>query len=113
MKEFDVFSKKIADGLKSPSEGIEVLADKMETMAKAQRQETTNVEVSENAWTSNPSKVPGSKGTRKVAKMNVPRKPRQINASRRVLAVISASKKGVDTQLLKRKGVRMIRKYTV
>ena len=93
MKDLDVFLKTVVDGMRSMAKGIEILAEKMDTIAKSRMNEK-------------PKKKAKAKPARKAPakpKKPVPKKEKPATAVETVLGIINKSKKGVDTATLMEK----------
>ena len=93
MKDLDVFLKTVVDGMRSMAQGIEILAEKMDTIAKSRMDEK-------------PKKKPKAKPARKAPakpKKPVQKKEKPVTAAETVLGIINKSKKGVDTATLIKK----------
>ena len=93
MKDLDVFLKTVVDGMRSMAKGIEILAEKMDTIAKSRMNEK-------------PKKKAKAKPARKAPakpKKAVPKKEKPATAVETVLGIINKSKKGVDTATLMEK----------
>ena len=88
MKEMDVFLKTVVDGMKVMAQGIEALAEKLDTIAKSRSDET-------------PKTVAKKAAKKAPAKKTVAKK--QATAVDTVLGIINRSKKGVDTDTLVKK----------
>ena len=92
MKELEVFLKTVVDGMKGMAQGIEALAEKLDTITKARMDEKAKVV----------KKAPVRKApAKKVVKKAAAKKP--ATAVDTVLKVINRSKKGVDTAALMKK----------
>ena len=91
MKELDVFLKTVVDGMKSMAQGIEKLAEKMDTIAKSLMDEKAKKIAK-----------PARKAPAKPEK-SVPKKETSATAADTVLAIINRSKKGVGTAALMEK----------
>lgn len=93
MKELEVFLKTVVDGMKGMAQGIEALAEKLDTITKARMDEKAKVV----------KKAPVKKAPAKkvVAKKAAAKKP--ATAVDTVLKVINRSKKGVDTAAIMKK----------
>ena len=91
MKEIDVFLKTVVEGMKAMSQGIEALAEKLDTIAKS-RVDKVKVKSARKA---------PSKPKKSVAKKAAPKKP--ITAAETVLKIISRSKKGVSPATISEK----------
>ena len=85
MKEIDVFLKRLVEGMKATAQGIEALAEKLDSIA--------NYSVDDKVKAKPARKAP-SKPKKPVAKKATPKKP--ITAGETVLKIISRSKKGVS-----------------
>jgi predicted Rossmann fold nucleotide-binding protein DprA/Smf involved in DNA uptake len=93
MKDLDVFLKTVVDGMKVMAQGIETLAEKLDTIAKARLDET-------------PKRKAEAKPARKAPakpKKPVQKKEKPATAAETVLSIINRSKKGVDTATLMKK----------
>lgn len=93
MKDLDVFLKTVVDGMRSMAKGIEILAEKMDTIAKSRMDEK-------------PKKKTKAKPARKApAKLKKPvqKKEKPATAAETVLRIINKSKKGVNTATLMEK----------
>lgn len=93
MKDLDVFLKTVVDGMRSMAQGIEILAEKMDTIAKSRMDEK-------------PKKKAKAKPARKAPakpKKTVQKKEKPATAAETVLGIINKSKKGVDTATLIKK----------
>jgi len=82
MKDLDVFLKTVVDGMKAMAQGIEVLAEKLDAIAKSRMDEK-------------PKKKAKAKPKKPAQKKEKP-----ATAAGTVLAIINRSKKGVDTAAL-------------
>ncbi len=91
MKEIDVFLKTVAEGMKATVQGIEALAEKLDTIAKSRVDKVK---------AKSARKAP-SKPKKSVAKKAAPKKP--ITAAETVLKIISRSKKGVSPATISEK----------
>lgn len=91
MKEIDVFLKTVVEGMKAMSQGIEALAEKLDTIAKS-RVDKVKAESARKA---------PSKPKKSVAKKAAPKKP--ITAAETVLKIIRRSKKGVSPATISEK----------
>jgi len=91
MKEIDVFLKTVVEGMKAMSQGIEALAEKLDTIAKSRVDKVK---------AKSARKAP-SKPKKSVAKKAAPKKP--ITAAETVLKIISRSKKGVSPATISEK----------
>ena len=92
MKELEVFLKTVVDGMKGMAQGIEALAEKLDTITKARMDEKAKVV----------KKAPVRKApAKKVVKKAAAKKP--ATAVDTVLKIINRSKKGVDTAALMKK----------
>ncbi len=95
MKDLDVFLKTVVDGMRSMAQGIEILAEKMDIIAKSRMDEK-------------PEKKAKAKPARKAPakpKKPVQKKEKPATAAETVLGIINKSKKGVDTATLIKKTV--------
>ena len=97
MKEIEVFVKTVVDGMKVMAQGIETLAEKLDTIAKSRFDEKAKAEPARKA-PAKPKKV-----VKKAAKKAVPKKEKPATAVDTVLGIINRSKKGVDTDTLVKK----------
>ncbi len=91
MKDKDVLLKTVVDGLKAMAQGIEVLAEKLDTIAKARLDEKAKTEV---------KAKPARKAPAKPFKKPVAKKEKPATAADTVLGIINRSKKGVDIAAL-------------
>ena len=91
MKDLDVFLKTVVDGMRSMAQGIEILAEKMDTIAKSRMDEKPKKKAK-----------PARKAPAKVKKP-VQKKEKPATAAETVLGIINKSKKGVDTATLIKK----------
>ena len=91
MKEIDVFLKTVVEGMKAMSQGIEALAEKLDTIAKSRVDKVK---------AKSARKAP-SKPKKSVAKKAAPKKP--ITAAETVLKIIRRSKKGVSPATISEK----------
>ena len=87
MKEIEVFVKTVVDGMKVMAQGIETLAEKLDTITKSLVDEK-------------PKAKPARKAPAKPKKKAVPKKEKPATAVDTVLGIINRSKKGVDTDTL-------------
>jgi len=87
MKESEIFLKTVVDGMKSMARGIEVLAEKLDVIAKSQKDEKVKAK-------------PARKAQAKAKKKPVAKKEKPTTAVDTVFAIIKRSKKGVDTAIL-------------
>ncbi len=92
MKESDVFLKTVVEGMKIMAQGIEALAEKLDTIAKSR--------VDDKVKAKSARKSP-SKPKKSVAKKAAPKKP--ITAAETVLKIFSRSKKGVSPATISEK----------
>ena len=97
MKELEVFLKTVVDGMKGMAQGIEALAEKLDTIAKA-RMDKPKVAKKAPAKKVAAKKAPAKKV---VAKKAAAKKP--ATAVDTVIKIINSSKKGVDTAALIKK----------
>ena len=88
MKELEVFVKTVVDGMKVMAQGIEALAEKLDTIAKSQKHEKAK---------------PVRRAQAKPKKKPVAKKEKPTTAVDTVFAIIKRSKKGVDTAILVKK----------
>ena len=93
MKEIDVFLKTVVEGMKAMAQGIEVLSEKLDTIAKSR--------VGDKVKAKPARKAPPSKPKKSVAKKAVPKKP--VTAAETVLKIINRSKKGVSPATISEK----------
>lgn len=91
MKDLDVFLKTVVDGMRSMAQGIEILAEKMDTIAKSRMDEKPKKKAK-----------PARKAPAKPKK-TVQKKEKPATAAETVLGIINKSKKGVDTATLIKK----------
>ena len=91
MKESDVFLKTVVEGMKIMAQGIEALAEKLDTIAKSRVDKVK---------AKSARKAP-SKPKKSVAKKAAPKKP--ITAAETVLKIIRRSKKGVSPATISEK----------
>jgi len=87
MNELEMFLKTVVDGMKSMARAIEVLAGKLDTIAKSQKHEKAKAK-------------PVRKAQAKPKKKPVAKKEKPTTAVDTVFAIIKRSKKGVDTAIL-------------
>lgn len=97
MKELEVFLKTVVDGMKGVAQGIEALAEKLDTITKARMDEKAKVAKKAPAKKVAAKKAPAKKVVEKAAA----KKP--ATAVDTVLKVINRSKKGVDTAAIMKK----------
>lgn len=88
MKESEVFLEAIGQGLKSLAKSLEIIGEKMEELAEAEREEKAAAEPGE--------KKIALKAQEKEARAE----ERRVTAAQAVLGVIKASRKGVNTARL-------------
>ena len=105
MKEIEVFLKTVVDGMKVMAQGIEALAEKLDTIAKSLVDEKPKRKAKAKPARKAPAK-PKKKSAKKAAKKapakkTVAKKP--ATAADTVLGIINRSKKGVDTATLVKK----------
>ena len=91
MKDIDVLLKNVVDGLKAMAQGIEVLAEKLDTIAKTRLDEKAKTEV---------KAKPARKAPAKPFKKPVAKKEKPATAADTVLGIINRSKKGVEIAAL-------------
>ena len=91
MKESDVFLKTVVEGMKVMAQGIEALAEKLDTIAKSRVDKVK----------AKPAHKAPSKPKKSVAKKAAPKKP--VTAAETVLKIISRSKKGVSPTTISEK----------
>ena len=97
MKELEVFLKTVVDGMKGMAQGIEALAEKLDTIAKARMDK-------QKAAKKKPvKKAPAKKAPVKKAAAKKVGAKKPATAVDTVLKVINRSKKGVDTAALMKK----------
>lgn len=102
MKELEVFLKTVVDGMKGMAQGIEALAEKLDTITKARMDEKAKVVKKAPVKKVVAKKVAAKKApAKKVVKKAAAKKP--ATAVDTVLKVINRSKKGVDTAALMKK----------
>jgi predicted Rossmann fold nucleotide-binding protein DprA/Smf involved in DNA uptake len=92
MKEIDVFLKTVVEGMKAMAQGIEALADKLDTI------KTSRVDVK--GKTKPAGKAP-SKQKKSTAKKAASKEP--VTAAETVLKIINRSKKGVSPAIISEK----------
>lgn len=97
MKELEVFLKTVVDGMKGMAQGIEALAEKLDTITKARMDEKAKPVKKAPAKKVAAKKAPAKKVVEKAAA----KKP--ATAVDTVLKVINRSKKGVDTAAIMKK----------
>jgi len=100
MKELDVFLKTVVEGMKSMAQGIEVLAEKLETISKSQVDVTPKRTAKAKSARKSPAKSSKKKAAQKAPKKTVSKKAQSPTAVDIVLAIINKSKKGVNTETL-------------
>ena len=100
MKELDVFLKTVVEGMKSMAGGIEVLAEKLETISKSRVDVTPKRKAKAKVVRKAPAKSSKKKVAKKAPKRAVSRKAKPPTAVDTVLAIINRSKKGVNTATL-------------
>ncbi|MBW1692970.1 MAG: hypothetical protein JRJ41_02185 [Deltaproteobacteria bacterium] len=93
MKEIDVFLKTVVEGMKAMAQGIEVLSEKLDTIAKSR--------VGGKVKAKSARKAPPSKPKKSVVKKAAPKKP--TTAAETVLKIIKRSKKGVSPATISEK----------
>ena len=103
MKELDVFLKTVVDGMKSMAQGIEVLAEKLETITKSSVDVTPKRKAKTKPVRKAPAKSSKKKAVQKAPKKAVSKKSKPPTAADTVLGVINRSKKGVNTATLMEK----------
>jgi hypothetical protein len=103
MKELDVFLKTVVDGMKSMAQGIEVLAEKLETITKSSVDVTPKRKAKTKPVRKAPAKSSKKKAVQKAPKKAVSKKSKPPTAADTVLGVINKSKKGVNTATLMEK----------
>ena len=91
MKDLDVFLKTVVDGMRSMAQGIEILAEKMDTIAKSRMDEKPK------------KKAKAARKAPAKPKKPVQKKEKPATAAETVLGIINKSKKGVDTATLIKK----------
>ena len=89
MKEIEVILKTVADGLKTMAQGIGSLADRLETVSKAQTPAKPKRTTKAKAAAPAKKKAPPKK--------KAPKKAKPATAADTVFTIIGRSKKGVDT----------------
>jgi predicted Rossmann fold nucleotide-binding protein DprA/Smf involved in DNA uptake len=92
MKELDVFLKTVADGMKTMAVSIESLAEKLDTLAKAQYGEKLKRR-----------KKSPARPRKKTAPKAASKKEKTITAADMVFRIIKRSRKGVDNVTLMEK----------
>lgn len=103
MKELNVFLKTVVDGMKSMAQGIEVLAEKLETITKSSVDVTPKRKAKTKPVRKAPAKSSKKKAVQKAPKKAVSKKSKPPTAADTVLGVINRSKKGVNTATLMEK----------
>ena len=103
MKELDVFLKTVVEGMKSMAQGIEVLAEKLDTIAKSRVDVTPKRKANAKPARKAPAKSSKKKAAQKASKTAVSKKEKPPTAVDTVLAIVSRSKKGVNTAILMEK----------
>jgi len=103
MKELDVFLKTVVEGMKSMAQGIEVLAEKLDTIAKSRVDVTPKRKANAKPARKAPAKSSKKKAAQKASKTAVSKKEKTPTAVDTVLAIVSRSKKGVNTAILMEK----------
>ncbi len=98
MKELEVFLKTVVDGMKGMAQGIEALAEKLDTIAKSRLDEKAKGKPERKA----PAK-PKKPVAKKTVKKTDQKKKEPATAVDTVLKIINRSKKGVDTAALMKK----------
>jgi hypothetical protein len=94
MQELEIFLKTAAEALKALGKALETIGERMEELARAEREEKTPAEPAEPA-----EKTIAIKAEEEEA----PPKEKRVTAAQAVLDVIKRSRKGVDTATLKEK----------
>ncbi len=92
MKEIDVFLRTVVEGMKAMAQGIEALAEKLDTIT------TSRVDVK---GKTKPARNVPAKPKKSTAKNAAPKKP--VTAAETVLKIISRSKKGVSPAIISEK----------
>ena len=92
MKEIDVFLKTVVEGMKAMAQGIEALADKLDTIKTSRVDEKGKAKPARNA---------PSKPKKSAAKKAAPKKP--VTTADTVLKIINRSKKGVSPAMISEK----------
>ncbi|MEA1948601.1 MAG: hypothetical protein U9N83_15005 [Thermodesulfobacteriota bacterium] len=92
MKEIDVFLKTVVEGMKAMAQGIEALAEKLDTIT------TSRVDEKDKA---KPARKAPSKPKKSSAKKAALKKP--VTAAETVLKIINRSKKGVSPAIISEK----------
>jgi hypothetical protein len=103
MKELDVFLKNVVEGMKSMAQGIDVLAEKLEIIAKSRVDVRPKRKAKAKPVRKAPAKSSKKKAAQKAQKRAVSKKAKPRTAVATVLAIINKSKKGVNTATLMEK----------
>ena len=93
MKEIDVLLKTVVEGMKAMAQGIEALAEKLDTITMSR--------VGEKSKAKQPPRKAPSKPKKSAAKKAAPKKP--VTAAETVLKIINRSKKGVSIAIISEK----------
>ncbi len=103
MKELDVFLKNVVEGMKSMAQGIDVLAEKLEIIAKSRVDVRPKRKAKAKPARKAPAKSSKKKAAQKAPKRAVSNKAKPRTAVATVLAIINSSKKGVNMATLMEK----------
>ncbi|MBW1724731.1 MAG: hypothetical protein JRD87_00625 [Deltaproteobacteria bacterium] len=103
MKELDVFLKNVVEGMKSMAQGIDVLAEKLEIIAKSRVDVRPKRKAKAKPARKAPAKSSKKKAAQKAPKRAVSNKAKPRTAVATVLAIINRSKKGVNMATLMEK----------
>ncbi|MBW1759194.1 MAG: hypothetical protein JRG68_05360 [Deltaproteobacteria bacterium] len=103
LKELEMFLKTVAGGLKLLVQGVETIAETVDSLAKAQEEETPKESPLAEPSPEAPAEPEKKKIPIKAEKEKAPKKEKTITAADAVLNIIKRSKEGVDTATLKKK----------